>query len=117
MPKKGGEERARPVTEQILVEAARIYDARDDEAVESKDLKTYAEFLAKEDAFVKVCAGAAGRGLRRKKGSKRDKVDVSFMWSPLPRFQQHFLHDELFLSAASEGRNCMCMSADARTQV
>ena len=53
MPKKG-DDRTRPVTEQILVKAARIYDAREDEDVESKDLKTYAEFLSREDAFTKV---------------------------------------------------------------
>lgn len=42
------------MTEQILVKAARIYDARQDEDVEAKDLKTYAAFLSKEDAFTKV---------------------------------------------------------------
>jgi hypothetical protein len=44
------------VMSQILLDAARIYDARGDEEVENKDLKTYAEFLSKEDAFTKVCA-------------------------------------------------------------
>ena len=65
------------VNEQILVEAARIYDARDEDAVEGKvagafalkalcfvpssmfnhygqDLKSYAKFLSKTDAFTKV---------------------------------------------------------------
>eukprot|EP00285_Hemiselmis_virescens_P016462 CAMPEP_0173392700 /NCGR_PEP_ID=MMETSP1356-20130122/20793_1 /TAXON_ID=77927 ORGANISM="Hemiselmis virescens, Strain PCC157" /NCGR_SAMPLE_ID=MMETSP1356 /ASSEMBLY_ACC=CAM_ASM_000847 /LENGTH=478 /DNA_ID=CAMNT_0014350571 /DNA_START=41 /DNA_END=1477 /DNA_ORIENTATION=+ len=53
MPKKGQDERTRPVTEQILVDAARIYDAREDEDTESKDLKTYAALLGREDAFTK----------------------------------------------------------------
>jgi GTPase SAR1 family protein len=51
--KGGGDDRTKPVAEQILVEAARIYDAREGEDAESKDLKTYAEFLSKQDAFTK----------------------------------------------------------------
>jgi len=56
--KGGGDDRTKPVAEQILVEAARIYDAREGEDAESKDLKTYAEFLSKQDAFTKVCSPA-----------------------------------------------------------
>lgn len=51
---KGAEDRTKPVAEQILVEAARIYDARQEDT-DSKDLKTYAGFLSKQDAFTKVC--------------------------------------------------------------
>ena len=52
--------RTRPVNEQILVEAARIYDSRElrDEPEEvtmmkGTDLISYAKFLSKEDAFTK----------------------------------------------------------------
>ena len=60
--------RTRPVNEQILVEAARIYDSRElrdepDEVTMMKgtDLISYAKFLSKEDAFTKVspCARCA----------------------------------------------------------
>lgn len=50
-PKKGDPEQT--VCEKILVEASRIYDARDGEE-DSKDLKSYAEFLSRQDAFYKV---------------------------------------------------------------
>eukprot|EP00960_Hanusia_phi_P046249 757718-Hanusia_phi.AAC.7 len=50
--RKGDGVRARPVTEQILLEAARIYDARDEST--AKDLKSYAAFLSRQDAFTKV---------------------------------------------------------------
>lgn len=50
--RKGDGVRARPVTEQILLEAARIYDARDEGM--AKDLKSYAAFLSRQDAFTKV---------------------------------------------------------------
>lgn len=49
-PKKGDPEQT--VCEKILVEASRIYDARDGEE-DSKDLKSYAEFLSRQDAFYK----------------------------------------------------------------
>ncbi|EKX44238.1 hypothetical protein GUITHDRAFT_109697 [Guillardia theta CCMP2712] len=49
--RKGDGVRARPVTEQILLEAARIYDARDEGM--AKDLKSYAAFLSRQDAFTK----------------------------------------------------------------
>jgi hypothetical protein len=51
---KGAGDRTKPVAEQILVDAARIYDARQNEDTDSKDLKTYAGFLSKQDAFTKV---------------------------------------------------------------
>jgi hypothetical protein len=50
-PKKGDPEQT--VSEKILVEASRIYDARDGEE-DSKDLKSYAAFLSRQDAFYKV---------------------------------------------------------------
>eukprot|EP00287_Rhodomonas_sp_CCMP768_P013518 CAMPEP_0196722358 /NCGR_PEP_ID=MMETSP1091-20130531/4732_1 /TAXON_ID=302021 /ORGANISM="Rhodomonas sp., Strain CCMP768" /LENGTH=474 /DNA_ID=CAMNT_0042064037 /DNA_START=59 /DNA_END=1483 /DNA_ORIENTATION=- len=49
-PKKGDPEQT--VSEKILVEASRVYDARDGEE-DSKDLKTYAAFLSRQDAFYK----------------------------------------------------------------
>eukprot|EP00286_Rhodomonas_abbreviata_P016766 CAMPEP_0181316128 /NCGR_PEP_ID=MMETSP1101-20121128/15731_1 /TAXON_ID=46948 /ORGANISM="Rhodomonas abbreviata, Strain Caron Lab Isolate" /LENGTH=472 /DNA_ID=CAMNT_0023423357 /DNA_START=82 /DNA_END=1500 /DNA_ORIENTATION=+ len=47
-PKRGDPEQT--VSEKILVEASRIYDSRETDG-EPKDLKTYAEFLTKKDAF------------------------------------------------------------------
>jgi hypothetical protein len=70
MPAKG--QRTKPVNEQILVEAARIYDNKelrdeDDEVVRMKgtDLNSYAKFLSKEDAFTKVITGCGARPRRR----------------------------------------------------
>ena len=63
--RKGDGVRARPVTEQILLEAARIYDARDEGM--AKDLKSYAAFLSRQDAFTKV---RVERGLHVVKGQK-----------------------------------------------
>ena len=60
MPPKG-KERTRPVNEQILVEAARIYDnreLRDEEddvrMMKGTDLMSFSKFLSKQDAFTKV---------------------------------------------------------------
>ena len=60
MPPKG-KDRTRPVNEQILVEAARIYDNRElrDEEDEVRmmkgtDLMSFSKFLSKQDAFAKV---------------------------------------------------------------
>ena len=61
MPPKGSNARTKPVNEQILHEAARIYDNRelrdeDEETVLMKgsDLMAFSKFLSMEDAFTKV---------------------------------------------------------------
>lgn len=61
MPPKAGSTRTRPVNEQILVEAARIYDNRelrdeddDIKMMKGNDLMSYSKFLSKQDAFTKV---------------------------------------------------------------
>mmetsp|Transcript_24453 Transcript_24453/g.38459 ORF Transcript_24453/g.38459 Transcript_24453/m.38459 type:complete len:466 (+) Transcript_24453:35-1432(+) len=56
-PGKKTDDRTKPVTEQILFEAARIYDSRDGDEDERKDLKSYAAFLSKQDAFTKHLPG------------------------------------------------------------
>lgn len=60
MPPKG-KDRTRPVNEQILVEAARIYDNRelrdeedDVKMMKGTDLMSFSKFLSKQDAFTKV---------------------------------------------------------------
>ena len=60
MPPKASA-RTKPVNEQILIEAARIYDNRelrdeDDDVkmMKGTDLMSYAKFLSKDDAFSKV---------------------------------------------------------------
>ena len=84
MPAKG--QRTKPVNEQILVEAARIYDNKelrdeDDEVVRMKgtDLNSYAKFLSKEDAFTKVITGCGARPRRRAR-----LREASSLTSPAP---------------------------------
>jgi hypothetical protein len=67
MPPKGNA-RTRPVNEQILVEAARIYDNRelrdeedDVKMMKGTDLMSFSKFLSKQDAFTKVRLSAPKR--------------------------------------------------------